>query len=106
MFYHTYTVDTGLYNAKIINSHLISHFVPFLPLEAHHVRQCIRAEFFKSGHQPYAGDGSEILAQLEFFGPPGPKAFAVKGCKNVAEKINVILYQRYRRIRNRPNARF
>ncbi|XP_030853932.1 torsin-1B-like [Strongylocentrotus purpuratus] len=96
--------NTGLYNAKIINSHLISHFVPFLPLEKNHVSKCISAEFLKIGRLPLRVEEDEVLAQLEFFGPPGPKVFAVKGCKNVAEKVNVILYKQLRENYKRKNS--
>lgn len=40
-----YNVIGGLYRSNIIDSHVIDHFVPFLPLEARHVELCIRKEF-------------------------------------------------------------
>lgn len=39
-----YNVIGGLYRSNIIDSHVIDHFVPFLPLEARHVELCIRKE--------------------------------------------------------------
>lgn len=37
--------EKGLWHASIIDSYLIDFYVPFLPLEREHVRNCIRAEF-------------------------------------------------------------
>lgn len=34
----------GLKRSSMIDSHIIDHFVPFLPLEKMHVVQCIEAE--------------------------------------------------------------
>jgi hypothetical protein len=35
--------------SESIESNLIDHYVPFLPLEESHVRQCIKAEFRNRG---------------------------------------------------------
>lgn len=37
----------------MIDSHLIDHFVPFLPLEKQHVELCVTAEFLKLGGDKY-----------------------------------------------------
>lgn len=34
----------GLKKSRLIDSHIIDHYVPFLPLEKKHVKQCIEAE--------------------------------------------------------------
>ena len=36
-------ITGGLWQADLISRHLISHFIPFLPLERQHVRSCICA---------------------------------------------------------------
>lgn len=40
-----YNVNGGLKNTGMISSSLIDHFVPFLPLEKRHIKQCVVAEF-------------------------------------------------------------
>ena len=45
-----YNVVGGLQESKLIESHVIDHFVPFLPLELRHVEQCIKKEFQKICH--------------------------------------------------------
>lgn len=42
-----YNVVGGLQESRLIESHVIDHFVPFLPLELRHVEQCIKKEFRK-----------------------------------------------------------
>jgi hypothetical protein len=34
-----------------IEGNLIDHYIPFLPLEEHHVKQCIKAEFRRRGKE-------------------------------------------------------
>jgi hypothetical protein len=37
--------------SETIQSNLIDHYVPFLPLEESHVRQCIREEYRRRGEK-------------------------------------------------------
>ncbi|XP_063966281.1 torsin-1A-like [Lytechinus pictus] len=85
--------EAGFYKARIIGSHLVSHYVPFLPLESYHVRQCIGVQFESHGYRSTPALEDEVLAELQFDGPQGSRVFAVKGCKNVAEKVNIVLYK-------------
>ncbi|XP_030846697.1 torsin-1A-like [Strongylocentrotus purpuratus] len=95
--------DAGFNKARIIDSHLVSHFIPFFPLELSHVRQCIQAEFKDRGEASNSISEDEVLAKLQFDGPNGSRVFAVKGCKNVAEKVNIILYKIKNKDRKRRN---
>lgn len=42
-----YNLQGGLQKASIIESHLIDHYIPFLPLEKEHVKKCIIEEYGK-----------------------------------------------------------
>ena len=35
----------GLHHSAVIDKHLVDRFIPFLPMDRHHVRLCIIAEF-------------------------------------------------------------
>lgn len=48
----SYNLDGGFKKAGLIEQHVIDHYIPFLPLEKHHVQQCISAEFLKWGRTP------------------------------------------------------
>ncbi|XP_071493797.1 torsin-1A-like [Diadema antillarum] len=88
---------TGLYLAKIVSSHLVSHFVPFLPLEKVHVRQCIQEEFRRRGREVSEEAEEEVLSLLQFTGSNDSQQFSVKGCKNVAEKVIVHMFSMFDR---------
>lgn len=45
-----YNLNGGLKMTTIIQSSLIDHFVPFLPLERRHVEKCVRTEFRRLNH--------------------------------------------------------
>lgn len=80
--------DMGLSSSRLISSHLISHFVPFLPLERSHVRECIASEMERMG--VYGTHVTEdVLSELQFQGPQD--MFSTKGCKNVAEKVSYVI---------------
>lgn len=47
-----YNRQGGLQHSKPIESGLIDHYIPFLPLERRHVERCIEAEFGRLGTEP------------------------------------------------------
>ncbi|XP_071949082.1 torsin-1A-like [Antedon mediterranea] len=83
--------DTGLWHSKLIDHHLISHFVPFLPLEREHVRKCIQQEMREQGWPQCTKTENEVLNYLTF-GPEDFPIYAAKGCKNINEKLNLVRY--------------
>ncbi|XP_071947245.1 torsin-1A-like [Antedon mediterranea] len=80
---------TGLWHSKLIDHHLISHFVPFLPLEREHVRKCIQQEMRDQGWPQCTETENEVLNYLSF-GPVNYELYAAKGCKNIHEKIYLV----------------
>ena len=84
--------DKGLWHASIIDSYLIDYYVPFLPLEREHVKNCIRAELknynssmnFKLNTE-YIITESDIdqIADEHVYEPPGYKKYSSSGCKRV-----------------------
>lgn len=47
-----FNVDGGLKHTGMIQSSLIDHFVPFLPMEKRHIEKCIVAEFKRLEKEP------------------------------------------------------
>ncbi|XP_057175728.1 torsin-1A-like [Triplophysa rosa] len=82
--------DSGFWHSCLIDRHLVDHFVPFLPLERKHVRQCVLAEMvilnMTSNH--YLID--KVLMEMPFF-PQHEEIFSVRGCH--ALKHNLMLYK-------------
>lgn len=83
--------DGGLRFSQLISSHMIDHFIPFLPLERSHVRLCI-ADYFKEKGLPAPTDNQvvRVLENLQFF-PKETKTFSSSGCKRVAQKVELLL---------------
>ena len=88
----------GLWHASLINRHLVSFFVPFLPLERSHVRTCIvrllDREHANNDQHRYRISDDEIIAQvldLIEFSPPDLLLYSVSGCKKVQQKLDFIL---------------
>ena len=84
----------GLQHASIIDRSLIDVYVPFLPLERSHVRQCIDKELEDRGIESTrlpAKFCEHVVAELSF-SPPDTKVFATAGCKRVQQKVDELLY--------------
>uniref|UniRef100_A0A671N6Y2 Torsin-1A-like n=1 Tax=Sinocyclocheilus anshuiensis TaxID=1608454 RepID=A0A671N6Y2_9TELE len=81
--------NNGLWHSSLINRHLIDHYVPFLPLELKHVRQCVMAEMLHLNMTQDYDVADEVARDMPFF-PEEEKVFAVKGCRSVRQKL--VLY--------------
>ena len=93
--------DKGLWHASIIDSYLIDYYIPFLPLERDHIRNCIRAEFrnynlTNSNYLTHAANTAarvvkysitdydiEQIVDDHVYEPPGYKKYSSSGCKRV-----------------------
>ncbi|PNF32483.1 Torsin-1B [Cryptotermes secundus] len=81
----------GFYKSDTIESNLIDHYVPFLPLEESHIRQCIEAEFHHRGKEiPHEEVYKEVLKGVTF-GPGSLRLFAHSGCKRISSKVAALL---------------
>jgi hypothetical protein len=87
----------GLWHASLINRHLVTFFVPFLPLERAHVRTCIQRQLEKehiNNKYRYKISDNDIIDQvldLIEFSPPDSLLYSVSGCKKVRQKLDFIL---------------
>ncbi|XP_051961158.1 torsin-1A-like [Xyrauchen texanus] len=79
----------GFWHSSLIDQHLIDHFIPFLPLELKHVRQCVLSEMAHLNMTEDFDLADKVARDMPFF-PPEEKIFAVKGCKSVRQKL--VLY--------------
>lgn len=98
----------GLWHASLINHHLVTFFVPFLPLERRHIRKCVERRLdlvMANDHSEYSITRDEIvdqvLDQIEFF-PPDSLLYSISGCKKVPQRLDYIL-EHYRIERANPN---
>jgi len=85
---------SGLKSSGIIDRNLIDHFIPFLPLEREHVRNCIKDEINRNNenHNTKHSEAlvEDILGELLWF-PKESKLYSKSGCKKIAQKVALVL---------------
>ena len=85
----------GLQKSLIIDKSLIDVYVPFLPLEQKHVRQCIERELMDRGFdlKDIPNDFTEqVISDLAFW-PVETQIYSSTGCKRVSQKVDQVLYE-------------
>lgn len=86
-----YNVVGGLYQSTIIESNVIDHFVPFLPLEPRHVEQCIQKEFQKicrgSITDKIINDIMKAAVTIDETG-----VYSNNGCKRLSKKVEAYCF--------------
>ncbi|XP_029712596.1 torsin-like protein [Aedes albopictus] len=82
-----YNIEGGLHRSKLIASHVIDHFVPFLPLEQIHVELCIKKEYILNGcpDEPTEKDIRKIIALA--MTKDDTKTFSNSGCKRIHKTV-------------------
>ena len=66
--------------------------MPFLPLERRHVRQCAEA---RGSDRALTDDEVKRVLDEMVFWPPDTLLFSQTGCKRVAQKVDMVLEERY-----------
>lgn len=97
----TFNDEGGFYRSDLILSHLIDHYIPFLPLEKEHVTKCISVALMHlQGHILVDHDSVvfEVMEEITFR-PEGIELYAVSGCKIVTEKVQMIVERELRQRR-------
>ncbi|CAC5399664.1 TOR1 [Mytilus coruscus] len=86
------TAGSGYYKSDLISHHLITAFIPFLPIEKEHVVHCIKHHLVAKGHYDTPINKiEEIAQQLQFYPNETDKMFSATGCKRVEEKVDFIM---------------
>jgi len=82
----------------LIDRHLVTFFVPFLPLEREHIRSCIRQQLqINLDNDKYKYEYSEddiinrVLNLIEFTSSSSSSLeYSLSGCKRVQQKLNYV----------------
>ncbi|XP_025087670.1 torsin-1A-like isoform X2 [Pomacea canaliculata] len=85
----------GLWHSELIAKHLITAFIPFLPLTRKHVQDCVRDVLVTKGCYRRPKEVSQytvdnVLKELTF-NSGEEQLFSVTGCKRVAEKVDFVM---------------
>ncbi|XP_046369886.2 torsin-1A-like [Haliotis rufescens] len=81
---------TGLWHSELISKHMITAYIPFLPLEKSHVRRCIKDSMVAKGYVLTDDRVESVVEELTFW-PESEQVFSVTGCKRVAEKVDYVM---------------
>lgn len=76
----------GFLHSSIVDEHLVDHYIPFLPLELKHVRQCVLVEMAHLNITQDSDLADEVAGNMPYF-PKEEKIFSLKGCKTVRQKL-------------------
>ncbi|XP_058810804.1 torsin-1A-like [Phymastichus coffea] len=83
----------GFHKSGTIESKLIDHHVPFLPMEEKHVIMCIKDVFRHWGdHNPNNNLIKEVLTHVTY-GPPPYNIYSTGGCKRLDYKVSSVLFK-------------
>lgn len=95
-FYHLLLsiIADPLKKSSLVESNLITAYIPFLALEKSHVKQCVIDSLLSKGYygQHYQVDMSrvaKVLEELQF--DMSFQRISITGCKRVKEKIDYIM---------------
>lgn len=78
---------SGLWHSRLIDKNLIDYFIPFLPLEYTHVKDCVRAEMRSRGSTIDEDIVTRVADEMTFF-PKEEKIYSDKGCKTVQSRLD------------------
>nr|CBE66809.1 CG3024-PA [Drosophila ananassae] len=85
-----YNMDGGLKKTTMIESHVIDHYIPFLPMEKAHVVKCLEAEFNRWDRRPNKAIIEDILANSISY-DRNHGLFAISGCKTLEKKVSMAI---------------
>lgn len=83
----------GFHHSDTIQTSVIDHYVPFLPLEEVHVRKCLQRAFSDRSVTPTEEMIEEALSHLTF-GPEPHNLYSMAGCKRIEQKVASIVYRK------------
>lgn len=89
------TKTSGFYHSDVLLRHMMTAYIPFLPLERKHVRQCIKdyllaKKYYKNYGEIQEEKVREIAEQLQYY-PEEEQLFSTTGCKRVPEKTDYVM---------------
>ena len=80
-----FNIEGGLWRCDLITNNLIDFFVPFLPLEKSHIKQCIVADLVQKGKRLSQEIIQKIADEMQY----SNNAFSTTGCKRVSSRVDL-----------------
>ena len=85
-----FKMQDGLKNADNVFSGSVEFYVPFLPLERKHVKQCAAAELKRRSISYDESILENVASEMQYF-PEKENFFSSFGCKPVVNKVDVLI---------------
>lgn len=85
-----FNLEGGLWHSQLILHNLIDYFIPFLPLERSHVKECIKADLTAKKMAVSEEVVKLVAKELQYF-PEDVKVFSKSGCKKISSKVDFII---------------
>ena len=83
-----FNIPGGLKKAELILAGLIDFYVPFLPLERKHIKQCAAAELKRRNISYNDTILEKIASEMKYF-PKKEQLFSSTGCKSITNKVEI-----------------
>ena len=86
------SVAGGLWRSELISKGVISAYVPFLPLELEHVKECIRTDIRMKGIPITATEKLVTIIAKEIpLTPTDHPIFSETGCRNIPDYVDYVI---------------
>ena len=82
MCYNEFVLSRGFEHSSLIVRHIVSTFVPFLPLEQRHVKSCIKKELRRKGFSITKDKIDKVNKEMYYL---DIKLYSKSRCKRVSE---------------------
>ena len=83
----------GFHKSDTISSSLIDYYVPFLPLEAEHVKLCMRDAFAEYRPDSRNEAMEKEVMSVVTWGPEPHNIYANSGCKRIEQRVISVRYR-------------
>lgn len=80
--------EGGLWHSQLIQYNLIDFFVPFMPLEKSHIKQCIRVDLKHKNIAITDEIVNQVADQMQYSSPG--YVFSTTGCKKVSTRVDFV----------------
>ena len=84
-----FNLEGGLWHSELILHNLIDFFVPFMPLEKRHVKECIKADLKEKHFKVKDSIVNDVANQMLYSSPEN--IFSTTGCKKVSTKVDLVM---------------
>lgn len=84
---YSFNLNGGFKYSSLISGAVVDFFLPFLPMEKDHVKECVRAGFRKRNLRIDNSIVNQVADERDYF-PEKEQLFSKTGCKQIEKKLD------------------